>query len=73
MAEPDYSIPQVDRIIRGIEIIRKYEGDPYPVTAEHDVLYCGPYETREKMTEEERELMDTYGWLEVDGSWGFFT
>lgn len=73
MAEPDYTIPQVERIIRGIEIIRKYESDPYPVAAEHDILYCGSYETREQMTEEERDQMDIYGWTEVDDSWGFFT
>lgn len=73
MIQVDHSIPQIERIIRGMEIIRKYETDPYPCAAEHDVLYCGSYETRNQMTEEERALMDTYGWFEMDDSWGFFT
>lgn len=69
----DYSIPQIERIMKGMEIIRKYETDPYPCAAEHDVFYCGSYETREKMTAFERALMDTYGWIKLEDSWGFFT
>lgn len=69
----DYAIPQIERIIKGMEIIRKYESDPYPCAAEHDVLYCGSFETFQQMTEEERAAMARYGWIEMDDSWGFFT
>lgn len=71
--EIDFSIPQIDRLIGGIQIIRKYETDPYPCAAEHDVLFCGSYATREQMTEEERVLMAKYGWHEEYDSWEFFT
>jgi hypothetical protein len=72
MPETDFDIPQIDRIVRGMQIIRKYETDPYPCAAEHDIFYCGSYETREQMTEEERALMDTYGWIESEDSWAFY-
>ena len=59
MAETDYTIPQIDRLIWGMQIIQKYERDPYPCAAEHDVFFCGAYATRKRMTEEERTTMDT--------------
>jgi hypothetical protein len=72
--EVDHTIPQIDRIIRGMEIIRKYETDPYPCAAEHDILYCGSYEdTYALMTVEEFRLMATYGWFESESGWAFFT
>lgn len=68
----DFSIPSIDRIVRGIEIIRKYTDEKY-LSAEHDVIYFGDYEeTHEKMSEEERALMEKYGWMEMEDSWGFF-
>lgn len=71
--EVDRSISQIDRIIRGMLIIQKYETDPHPCAAEHDVFYCGSYATREQMTEDERRLMQVYGWGEEYDSWRFFT
>lgn len=71
--ETDFSIPQIDRIVWGMEIIRKYDTDPYPCAAEHDILYCGSYETHEQMTTEERRLMATYGWFASEDSWAFYT
>ena len=73
MSTPDYTILQIDRLVKGMEIIRKYETDPYPCAAEHDVLYCGAFETRKRMTKEERVLMDTYGWHEDNEAWAFYT
>lgn len=70
--EADYNIPQLDRLIKGMEIIRKYETDTYPCAAGHDVFYCGSYETRERMTAEEQRLMSVYGWGEEYDSWRFF-
>lgn len=67
------NIPQCDRLIGGIQIIRKYTTESWPCAAEHDVFYCGDYETRKQMTKEERKLMDEYGWHEENGSWAFFT
>lgn len=69
----NHNIPQLDRLIRGIEIIRKYETDPFPCAAEHDVFFCGGYETRAQMTEEERKLMEEYGWHNEYDSWAFYT
>ena len=68
----DYSIPQIDRLIKGLEIIRKYEESPYPCAAERDSFYCGSYETREQMTDEERHLMSIYGWTVEYESWAFY-
>lgn len=70
--DTDFNIPQIDRLIGGIQIIRKYVTDAYCCAAEHDIIYCGDYETREQMTQEERDLMERYGWFEESGSWGFF-
>ena len=64
-------IPQIERLLRGIGIIRKYDPNP-DLAAVHDVFYCGSYDTRDAMTVEERTLMDTYGWGEEYDSWRFF-
>jgi hypothetical protein len=71
--ETDFSIPQIDRICLGMKIIQRYTSDTYPCAAEHDVFYCGSYETRDKMTQEERDLMDKYGWHEEYESWAIYT
>ena len=68
----DYSIPQIDRLIKGLEIIRKYETVQHPCAAERDSFYCGSYETREQMTDEERHLMSIYGWTVEYESWAFY-
>ena len=73
MSEVDFSIPQYERITRGMAIIMQYETDPYPIDAKHDILYCGNYATRERMTEDERALMARYGWFNEYGAWAFFT
>lgn len=68
----DYSIPSVERIIKGIEIIRRYSNETY-LAAEHDVIYFGAYdETIEQMTEDEQRLMFSYGWHEETDSWAFY-
>ena len=72
MGTIDTRIPQLDRLVLGMRIIQKYEADPFPLAAEHDVIYCGAYATREQMTAAERDLMDVYGWREESGSWRFF-
>lgn len=64
---------QLDRFVGGIAIIRKYVSDPYPLDAEHEIVYCGSYETSAQMTEEERALLESYGWFESYDSWAFFT
>ncbi len=66
-------LSQIDRIIKGMEIIKKYATAAYPCVAEHDVFFCGSYDTRKKMTKEERSLMKTYGWFEEEGYWAFYT
>ena len=69
----NHDIPQLDRLIGGVQIIRKYITDPFPCAAEHDIFFCGSYESREKMTEEERKLMEEYGWREEYDLWSFYT
>lgn len=60
------SLPK--RILAGMLLIRKYEPNA-DIAAEHDVIYFGGYETREKMTEEEKQLMEAWRWREEFDSW----
>jgi len=58
---------------RGLEIIMKYEPDA-TTAAEHDEIFCGDYEkTFSKMTQEEKEEMESLGWMESQDSWRKFT
>jgi hypothetical protein len=63
----------IDNIIIGISIIRQYCNEKY-LYAEHDVIYFGPYqETYDKMSEQEKALMESLGWHEESDSWAHYT
>ena len=60
----------IDRILAGMALILQYEP-----TAEfnvaHDQIYLGVYDP-ERMTLEERGLMEAWGWIESEDSWSHF-
>lgn len=61
------------KIVGGLEIIAKYDGDRTYVAAEHDVIFAGPRHP-EKVTIEDRKALEKLGWHfddEVD-SWARF-
>lgn len=68
----DYSISNIDRFIRGIEIIWHYSNEKY-LAVEHGIIYFGTYdETIKQMTEDEQRLMFSYGWFEDADSWALY-
>lgn len=66
-------------VIEGMQILMKYQepDDIFGVSAEHDVLYCGPSlsELEGKLTDEEKQKLDDLGWHEdSEGDcWACFT
>ena len=69
----DFSIPKWERFTKGLALICTYDPDP-DFAAEHDIFYFSDYEaTTDRMTEDDQRLLFTYNWVEVDGSWAFFT
>ncbi len=70
--ETDYSIPEFQRFIEGLQIINKYENDPQ-IAAEHDIFYCGDYDASyNKMSESEYKRMHILGWFAAEDSWAFY-
>lgn len=64
-------LPWSDRVLAGMALIRKYE--PHAtLAAEHDAIWFGSYDTAERMTEAERQLMDAWNWHEDTDSWHHF-
>jgi hypothetical protein len=64
-------LPWRDRIPAGMALIRKYQPDA-DAGGEHDVIYFGTYNP-DAMTEQERALMEAWGWIEEYDSWAHFT
>lgn len=67
-------------IIEGMQILMKYQKEPndiFGVSAEHDVIYCGPMldHLEGKLTEEEKKRLGELGWHEdSEGDcWAHFT
>jgi len=62
------------RVRRGIKVILKYEPEA-DVCAEHDIFYCGDTDLPDKMTPEDKAIMeDIFGWHICSdiGGWGIF-
>jgi hypothetical protein len=53
-------LPRVEEIIRGLQLIAKYQPDA-EVSADHDVLYAG---TPSAMPQAERYQMANLNWIE---------
>lgn len=58
-------LPQIDRIIKGMEIIRRYDLSDPLVSVAHDVIYCGSAHTIYHMTDNDRAQLATYGWTDA--------
>ena len=59
---------KAEKIMRGIEIILKYDSNA-DVCAAHDEIFCGHW-TYEKMSDDDKVKMDALGWeISVDESW----
>ena len=56
---------------KGLKIIAKYEPDAH-IEPGHDQIWVGSY-LPEKMTDEERKIMEDDGWFEAEESWSHFT
>lgn len=59
----------IERFLRGIQIIMKYESDP-DIAAEHDVFCCGSVDY--KMSDEDELEMSRLGWFEECDSHAFY-
>lgn len=66
-------------VIEGMQILMKYQkpDDVFGVSAEHDVIYCGPMldELEGKLTDAEKERLEELGWhTDSEGDcWAHFT
>lgn len=70
--EVDRTVPSIERIMRGLAIIRKYTEEKY-MAAEHDIIYFGSYDdTLALMTEEDQRTMFACGWVKSEDAWAFF-
>ena len=53
---------QIDDILKGLEIIKKYDPESY-FAAEHDQIYCGD---QEKIPAEAKAELEELGWFAND-------
>jgi len=60
------------KLARGLGIILKYEPGA-DVCAQHDILYVGNYESRERMTSEDIKTLENDRWFQQEESWAHFT
>ena len=50
----------INEVAEGLIILSKYNNSD--VCAEHDIIYAGPYDPEEKISQEDRERLDELGW-----------
>ena len=68
--ESDYN--QMQRVLRGLQILAKYTSDLEP-SFEHDQMWVANFEhTVAKMTREDIAEMASLGWFENYDSWSHF-
>ncbi len=58
----------IDRLITGVEVIRKYHSTA-DIAVGHDIVFFGNYSTREEMTLDEQQQMEDLGWYEDEEAW----
>ena len=57
-----FKMTQIDKLIKGLEIIRKYDPDS-DFAAEHDEFFCG---SSDKIPAEVKVELEELGWYESD-------
>lgn len=65
-------MPNLEAIIEGLTILKKYAKSPEWIAAEHDILYGPP--TQSDISKEDAERLEEIGWHKEDeDSWAAFT
>jgi hypothetical protein len=65
-------MPNLDEIIEGLTILKKYVKGQEWISAEHDMIYGPP--TEGVISDEDAKRLDDLGWHKEDGdSWAAFT
>lgn len=66
----------MNKILAGMQLLSAYDPD-FDTCAEHDQIWVHSYShNRGKLTsirEEDKKILDEWGWFEDDGGWTSFT